>query len=169
MGTSVSWRLLLSRRATSDRRLFRPDWEQVSFFSGYRIFTRYRTTAGRTLRGLRILRSDTDRLSMQLFGNLLAWGACGGRSVIAAYVIEWQSGVAEIGRVLKPEGRFFFEEVTRAALNRWLYRTFLDHPAENRFSEAEFLSELAIRGMEPVATPRRILANDIFIGIAQRR
>ncbi len=44
----------------------------MSFFlSGYRIFTRYRTTLGRTLRGLRILRSDTNRLSMQLLGNLL--------------------------------------------------------------------------------------------------
>lgn len=44
----------------------------MSFFlSGYRIFSRYRTTAGRTLRGLRILRSDTNRFSMQLFGNLL--------------------------------------------------------------------------------------------------
>ena len=41
------------------------------FLSGYRVFTRYKTTAGRTLRGLRILRSDTDKLSMQLFGNLL--------------------------------------------------------------------------------------------------
>jgi hypothetical protein len=39
--------------------------------SGYRIFTRYRTIGGRTLRGLRILRSDTNRLSMQMFGNLL--------------------------------------------------------------------------------------------------
>jgi hypothetical protein len=39
--------------------------------SGYRIFTRYKTLAGRSLRGLRILRSDTDRRSMQLFGNLL--------------------------------------------------------------------------------------------------
>ena len=44
----------------------------MSFFlSGYRIFTRYQTIAGRTLRGLRILRSDTNRFSMQMFGNLL--------------------------------------------------------------------------------------------------
>ncbi len=41
------------------------------FLSGYRIFTRYRTAAGRTLRGLRILRSDTDRRRMVLAGNLL--------------------------------------------------------------------------------------------------
>ena len=41
------------------------------FLAGYRIFTRYRTLGGRTLRGLRILRSDTDRRSMRVFGNLL--------------------------------------------------------------------------------------------------
>jgi hypothetical protein len=41
------------------------------WLSGYRIFTRYQTPAGRSLRGLTILRSDTDRLSMQWFGNLL--------------------------------------------------------------------------------------------------
>ena len=41
------------------------------FLAGYRIFTRYQTPAGRSLRGLRILRSDTDRLSMKIFGNLL--------------------------------------------------------------------------------------------------
>jgi hypothetical protein len=38
---------------------------------GYRIFTRFRTPAGRTLRGLRILRSDTDRPLMQIAGNML--------------------------------------------------------------------------------------------------
>jgi len=44
----------------------------VSFMlSGYRIFTRYKTTEGRTLRGLRILRSDTNKRSMEWFGNLL--------------------------------------------------------------------------------------------------
>lgn len=41
------------------------------FLAGYRIFTRYRTPTGRTLRGLRILRSDTDRWSMRVSGNLL--------------------------------------------------------------------------------------------------
>ena len=41
------------------------------FLAGYRIFTRYQTPSGRSLRGLRILRSDTDRRSMRVFGNLL--------------------------------------------------------------------------------------------------
>jgi hypothetical protein len=63
----------------------------------------------------------------------------------------WQAAVAEIRPVLKPCGRFFFEEVTRSSLNRWLYRTFLDHPAENRFSEAEFVAELRANGIERLA------------------
>jgi ubiquinone/menaquinone biosynthesis C-methylase UbiE len=84
------------------------------------------------------------------------------------HVVDWQTGVAEIQRVLKPSGLFFFEEVTRDALNRWIYRTFLDHPAENRFSEAEFLAELPVHGIEPAGRTHRILLNDIFIGIAKR-
>lgn len=37
---------------------------------GYRIFVRYRNREGRRLRGLYILRSETDRKSMELLGNL---------------------------------------------------------------------------------------------------
>ena len=44
---------------------------QRFFLSGYRIFARYTTNAGRRLRGLRILRSDTDKLLMKLAGNAL--------------------------------------------------------------------------------------------------
>ena len=44
---------------------------QDFFLSGYRIFSRFRTSSGRTLRGLRILRSDTNRRRMVWFGNLL--------------------------------------------------------------------------------------------------
>ncbi len=39
--------------------------------TGYRIFTRFPTPAGGTMRGLQILRSDTDRRLMALGGNLL--------------------------------------------------------------------------------------------------
>jgi uncharacterized protein DUF2071 len=54
------------------RPAFLPSSIGMNFFlAGYRIFTRYQTIGGRTLRGLRILRSDTDRRSMCLFGNLL--------------------------------------------------------------------------------------------------
>jgi ubiquinone/menaquinone biosynthesis C-methylase UbiE len=87
---------------------------------------------------------------------------------ILHHVVNWQAGVAEIQRVLKPSGLFLFEEVTRDALNRWIYRTFLDHPTENRFTEAAFLAELSVHGIEPLGRVRRILSNDIFIGIGKR-
>lgn len=53
----------------------RPAWApralgQNFFLSGYRVFARLRTQGGRTLRGLRILRSDADRRVMVVAGNL---------------------------------------------------------------------------------------------------
>jgi hypothetical protein len=53
------------------RPAFLPSWMGQNFFlSGYRIFTRL-DRPGSSLRGLRILRSDTDRRLMALSGNLL--------------------------------------------------------------------------------------------------
>ncbi|HIA05594.1 MAG TPA: hypothetical protein EYN71_02610 [Flavobacteriales bacterium] len=40
------------------------------FLIGYRIFVKYRTSAGKRLRGLYIIRSETDKRSMGFFGNL---------------------------------------------------------------------------------------------------
>lgn len=44
---------------------------QDFFLAGYRIFTRFRRRDGRSIRGLRILRSDTDKGRMVAGGNLL--------------------------------------------------------------------------------------------------
>lgn len=43
---------------------------QDFFLTGYRIFSRFKTSEGRNLRGLRILRSDTDKPLMSIAGNL---------------------------------------------------------------------------------------------------
>jgi hypothetical protein len=48
-----------------------PMFGQSFFLSGYRIFTRYTTKQGRHLRGLQILRSDTDKPLMRIAGNFL--------------------------------------------------------------------------------------------------
>jgi hypothetical protein len=66
------------------------------FLAGYRIFTRYRTPGGRTLRGLRILRSDTNRRSMRVFGNLLTHygyelSRCRTRRAGGSYEVEIRS------------------------------------------------------------------------------
>ena len=82
------------------------------------------------------------------------------------HVSDWQAAVAEIARVLKPSGRFYFEEVAAAALNRWIYRALLKHPAENRFDEARFLAELSACGLQYLENPRHLLAGDIFIGVS---
>lgn len=48
-----------------------PAWLGHDFcLVGYRAFVRYRTPAGKRLRGLYILRSETDRKHMELLGNL---------------------------------------------------------------------------------------------------
>lgn len=44
---------------------------QSFFLAGYRIFTTFTPPGGETVRGLRILRSDADRLGMVAGGNLL--------------------------------------------------------------------------------------------------
>lgn len=41
------------------------------FLVGYRVFVRYTNNAGKNLRGLYILKSETDKRKMQFFGNLL--------------------------------------------------------------------------------------------------
>src|SRR5207302_2488929 len=61
---------------------------------------------------------------------------------ILHHVPNWQDAVTEIRRVLKPGGRFYFQEVTSHALDTWFYRTFLEHPTENRFSTRQFVEEL---------------------------
>lgn len=61
---------------------------------------------------------------------------------IIHHVPDWRKAVREVSRVLRPGGRFFFEEVTSHALARWSYRTFLDHPRRDRFSTGQFVAEL---------------------------
>ncbi len=40
------------------------------FLIGYRVFVRYTSNAGKTLRGLYILKSETDKRKMEFFGNI---------------------------------------------------------------------------------------------------
>ncbi len=53
------------------RPAFMPQWLSGSFMlTGYRIFVRYKTQEGKVLRGLQVLRSDTDRAAMVMLGNI---------------------------------------------------------------------------------------------------
>jgi len=60
---------LVQTRALRPRGL--PAWLGHDFFLiGYRVFVRYTTPAGKRLRGLYILQSETDKRKMQWLGNL---------------------------------------------------------------------------------------------------
>ena len=70
---------------------------------------------------------------------------------ILHHVPIWQNAVAEICRVLRPGGRFYFCEVTNHFLEKWFARNFLKHPQTNRFSAEELIAELERQGLS-VAT-----------------
>jgi ubiquinone/menaquinone biosynthesis C-methylase UbiE len=86
---------------------------------------------------------------------------------IIHHVAEWRRAVSEIARVLRPSGRFFFEEVTSHALNRWSYRTFLEHPAKDRFSGEEFIAELEQRGIIVKGNSVERFFGDFIIGVGR--
>lgn len=88
---------------------------------------------------------------------------------ILHHVPRWQDAVSEIRRVLKPGGRFFFEEVTRQALNRRAYRALFVHPRENRFSRGEFVAELERLGFAVGDRVVDRIFGDFFFGVGLRR
>lgn len=88
---------------------------------------------------------------------------------IIHHVPGWQRAVAEVSRVLRPGGLFLFEEVTRQALSRWFYRTFLKHPPpSNWFDAEEFVAELERRNIKVGANTAEWFFGDLVVGVGRR-
>lgn len=87
---------------------------------------------------------------------------------IIHHVPAWERAVAEVARVLKPGGKFFFEEVTKRALDRWFYRTFLDHPKTNRFSAEQFVAEIEAQGIMVGGKHLEWFFGDFVVGVGHR-
>ncbi len=66
---------------------------------------------------------------------------------IIHHLEDWQSGVAEIGRVLRKDGVFYFEEIYPPLYANPLFKRILDHPRENRFHGPEFRNALGGAGL----------------------
>ncbi|REJ76268.1 MAG: class I SAM-dependent methyltransferase [Acidobacteria bacterium] len=87
---------------------------------------------------------------------------------IIHHIPNWEKSVSEISRVLRPGGYFYFEEVTARALNRWFYRTSLEHPKENRFSAEVFVDELERKEIIVGNSQQEWFLGDLIIGVGRR-
>jgi ubiquinone/menaquinone biosynthesis C-methylase UbiE len=87
---------------------------------------------------------------------------------IIHHVPGWQAALAEISRVLRPDGLLLFEEVPRHVLDTWPMRTFTDHPRQNRFEAEEFADELANHGLHGTARLETHLGGMVFVGAARK-
>lgn len=87
---------------------------------------------------------------------------------ILHHVPQWRAAVAEIGRVLPPGGQLLFEEVPRHVLDSWAFRTFTEHPREDRFEAAEFAEELARHDLHGTGQIRSRVGGMVFVGAAVR-
>ncbi|GAB2453712.1 class I SAM-dependent methyltransferase [Nocardioides hungaricus] len=86
---------------------------------------------------------------------------------IIHHIEDWRTALAEIARVLRPGGVFYFEEVTAHALARPSYRALFDHPENDRFTAGQFLDELPRHGLQPLGSVTRI-RGDYLLGAARR-
>lgn len=70
---------------------------------------------------------------------------------IIHHLEDWEAGIREISRVLKPGGVFYFEEIYPELYANLVLRYLLKHPKQNRFRGPEFRAALERCGLHLVA------------------
>lgn len=88
---------------------------------------------------------------------------------IIHHVEDWRAALREVVRVLRPGGRFIFDEVTATALDRPTYRRLFEHPERDRFTAGDFLAELARQGLDVGERWCTRIGGDYVLGVAERR
>ena len=84
------------------------------------------------------------------------------------HVEDWQRAVSEVRRVLRPGGRFLFQEVTSRWISRWPYRSLFLHPQDNRFSAEELVAEISRQGIAVGENWVERAKGDFVFGAGQR-
>jgi len=82
---------------------------------------------------------------------------------IIHHVPSWRNAVAEVGRVLRPRGRFYAEEVFGALISRRSVQRLLEHPEHDRFNHDQFCTTLTEAGLELIASSQLWGAGGWFI------
>lgn len=67
---------------------------------------------------------------------------------ILHHVSNWRGALAEIARVLKPNGVLYFEEVLKGFVGAPLIRDLFDHPQDTQFTGVGFRKALANAGLQ---------------------
>lgn len=83
---------------------------------------------------------------------------------ILHHVEDWRAALREVGRVLRPGGFFYLEEVTRKGLEGWFDRTFLEHPQEDRFDTVELVAGLEKNGLWVESGQERAGGSYVMVG-----
>jgi len=69
---------------------------------------------------------------------------------IIHHVPEWREALAEAYRVIKPNGRFYVEEVFSRVITHRCLRSVLRHPQEDRFNREQFCQALEDAGFKNI-------------------
>ena len=129
------------------------------------------TRAGRRLSGygdrVRLATGDMTDLRTTLDAEDDSYDAVFDFAIVH-HVPDWRAALSEIVRVLKPGGRFYFDEVTAAALATRGYRWLFDHPTEDRFTAGEFVAELERQGLQVGSRWRSRISGHYLLGVAER-
>ncbi len=101
-----------------------------------------RRMMSRGLRQVEVVTADAQNLPYrdESFNGVFNFG-------IVHHLEDWQSGIREVARVLKPGGTFYFEEIYPPLYANPLFKHILDHPRENRFHGPQFRDQLAKCGL----------------------
>jgi len=82
---------------------------------------------------------------------------------IVHHVPRWRDAIAEVGRVLRPRGRFYAEEVFGSLITRRSVQRLLEHPEHDRFDHDQFCAALNGAGLDLMVSSQLWGAGGWFI------